>query len=157
MTMIILVTFCSFGVKCHLHALLFRVPFLLHCMFLSWVSKSDPFQYSLQTPYSATHAFTIPEQAWVLSQGVKYRWQAEVCLTVPGGHESHFPHFFLKFALFFFFLFSSKFLIFVLHLCEPPTRDGPDYATGQAKVVQLCQPFFPLYLDSGWKILSNDY
>ena len=57
---------------------------------------------------------------------------AVASLTVPGGQELHFPHFFLKSRLSF-LTFSQTLLIFFFFLAhqvgESPTREGPDYAT----------------------------
>ena len=56
--------------------------------------------------------------------------RALASLTVPGGQEFHFPHFFLKFRSIFpqtsLLIF---FLILALRVGESPTREGPDYAT----------------------------
>ena len=58
--------------------------------------------------------------------------RAVASLTVPGGQEFHFPHFFLKFwSLFLNFpqTFLIFFLILALRVGESPTREGPGYAT----------------------------
>ena len=58
--------------------------------------------------------------------------RAIASLTVPGGQEFHFPHFFLKFRLIF-LIFPQTLLIFFLILAlrvgDSPTREGPGYAT----------------------------
>ena len=58
--------------------------------------------------------------------------RAVASLTVPGGQEFHFPHFFPKFWSFF-LIFPQTFLIFFLILAlrvgDSPTREGPGYAT----------------------------
>ena len=58
--------------------------------------------------------------------------RAVASLTVPGGQEFHFPHFFLKFRSNF-LIFPQTLLIFFLILAlrvgESPTREGPGYAT----------------------------
>ena len=59
--------------------------------------------------------------------------RAVASLTVPGGQEFHFPHFFLKFRLSFLIfpqLLLIFFLILALRVGESPTREGPGYATG---------------------------
>ena len=57
---------------------------------------------------------------------------AVASLTVPGGQEFHFPHFFLKFWSIF-LIFPQTLLIFFLILAiqvgDSPTREGPGYAT----------------------------
>ena len=57
---------------------------------------------------------------------------AVASLTVPGGQEFHFPHFFLKF-LSIFLILPQTVLIFLLILAlqvgASPTREGPGYAT----------------------------
>ena len=58
--------------------------------------------------------------------------RAVASLTVPGGQEFHFPHFFPKFRsilLIFPQTFFIFFLILVLRVGESPTREGPGYAT----------------------------
>ena len=61
-----------------------------------------------------------------------YNIRAVASITVPGGQEFHFPHFFLKFWLIF-LTFPQNFLIFFLILAlrvgNSPTREGPGYAT----------------------------
>ena len=55
-----------------------------------------------------------------------------VSLTVPGGQEFHFPHFFLKFqSIFLIFPQTSLifFLILALRVGDSPTRKDPGYAT----------------------------
>ena len=58
--------------------------------------------------------------------------RAVASLTVPGGQEFHFPHFFLKFRSIF-VTFPRTFLIFFLILAlrvgDSLTREGPGYAT----------------------------
>ena len=62
----------------------------------------------------------------------------EVCravasLTVPGGQEFHFPHFFLKFQSIFPTFPQTLlifFLILALRVSDSPTQEGPGYATG---------------------------
>ena len=64
--------------------------------------------------------------------------RAVASLTVPGGREFHFPHFFLKFRSIF-LTFPQFFLIFFLILAlrvgESPTREGPGYATDDMKML----------------------
>ena len=58
--------------------------------------------------------------------------RAVASLTVPGGQELHFPHFFLKFRSLFLILpqtFLIFFLILGLWVGESSTREGPGYAT----------------------------
>ena len=58
--------------------------------------------------------------------------RAVASLTVPGGQEFHFPHFFLKSRLSFLIFpqtFTHFFLILALWVGELPTREGPGYAT----------------------------
>ena len=58
--------------------------------------------------------------------------RAVASLTVPGGHELHFPHFFLKFRsilLIFPQILLIFFLILALRVGKSPTREGPGYAT----------------------------
>ena len=53
-------------------------------------------------------------------------------LTVPGGQEFYFPHFFSNFQHFFVFfpqIFVISVLILVLRVDDLPTREGPGYAT----------------------------
>ena len=63
--------------------------------------------------------------------------RAVASLTVPGGQENHFPHFFLKFRSIF-LIFPQTLLIFFLILTlrvgKSPTREGPGYATGRKLV-----------------------
>ena len=61
-------------------------------------------------------------------------------LTVPGGQEFHFPHFFLKFQLI--FLISPQtlltfFLILALRVGNSPTRKGPGYTTAYEMCVGM--------------------
>ena len=53
-------------------------------------------------------------------------------LTVPGGQEFHFPHFFLKYRSIFPQTLLIFFLILALRVGDSPTREGPGYATGVA-------------------------
>ena len=55
--------------------------------------------------------------------------RAVASLTVPGGQEFHFPHFFLKFLSIFPQTLLIFFLILALRVGESPTREGPGYAT----------------------------
>ena len=55
--------------------------------------------------------------------------RAVASLTVLGGQESHFPHFFLKFWSIFPQTLLIFFLILALRVGESPTREGPSYAT----------------------------
>ena len=59
--------------------------------------------------------------------------RAVASLTVLGGQELHFPHFFLKFWSIY-LIFPQTLLIFflilVLRVGGSPTREGPGYATG---------------------------
>ena len=55
--------------------------------------------------------------------------RAVASLTVPGGQEFHFPHFFLKFQSIFPQTLLIFFLILALRLGDSPTREGPGYAT----------------------------
>ena len=55
--------------------------------------------------------------------------RAVASLTVPGGQEFHFPHFFLKFRSIFPQTLLIFFLILALRVGESPTREGPGYAT----------------------------
>ena len=71
---------------------------------------------------------------WLILWLFDHIWLADTravaSLTVPGGQEFHFPHFFLKFRS----IFPQTLLIFFLNLAlrvgESPTREGPGYATG---------------------------
>ena len=58
--------------------------------------------------------------------------RAVASLTVPGGQEFHFSHFFLKFWSIY-LIFPQTLLIFflilVLRVGGSPTREGPGYAT----------------------------
>ena len=56
-------------------------------------------------------------------------FRAVASLTVPGGQEFHFPHFFLKFRSIFPQTLLIFFLILALRVGESPTREGPGYAT----------------------------
>ena len=71
---------------------------------------------------------------------LQFQWEGHCCkltravasLTVPGGQEFHFPHFFLKFwssFLIFPQILLLFFLILALQVGESPTREGPGYAT----------------------------
>ena len=66
--------------------------------------------------------------------------RAVASLTVPGGQEFHFPHFFLKFQSIF-LIFPQTLLIFFLILAlrvgDSPTREGPGYATGRTWKIRL--------------------
>ena len=55
--------------------------------------------------------------------------RAVASLTVLGGQEFHFPHFFLKFQSIFPQTLLIFFLILALRVGESPTREGPGYAT----------------------------
>ena len=77
------------------------------------------------------------------------RARAVASLTVPGGQEFHFPHFFLKFGssfLTFPQIFLIFFLILTLRVGKLPTREGPGYATASSRwilfVSQLGGGFF---------------
>ena len=65
--------------------------------------------------------------------------RAVASLTVPGGQEFYFPHFFLKFRSIF-LIFPQTLLIFFLILAirvgESPTREGPGYATAFVDYLQ---------------------
>ena len=56
--------------------------------------------------------------------------RAVASLTVSGGQEFHFPHFFLKFRSIFPQTLLIFFLILALRVGESPTQEGPGYATG---------------------------
>ena len=64
--------------------------------------------------------------------------RAVASLTVLGGQEFHFPHFFLNFDQFF-LIFPQTFLIFflisALRVGESPIREGP-MATPLVKAIQ---------------------
>ena len=77
--------------------------------------------------------------------------RAVASLTVPGGHELHFPNFFLKFRsvlLIFPQTLLIFFLILVLRVGDSPTWEGPGYATG----LHIC-----ISVNKGrvWKALSS--
>ena len=58
--------------------------------------------------------------------------RAVASLTVPGGQEFNFPHFFVKFQSIFLIFPQTLlvvFLILALWVGESPTREGPGYAT----------------------------
>ena len=55
--------------------------------------------------------------------------RAVASLTVPGGQEFHFPHFFFKFRSIFPQTLLIFFLILALWVGKSPTREGPGYAT----------------------------
>ena len=55
-------------------------------------------------------------------------YRAVASLTVPGGQESHFPHF-SSILINFSSNFTYFFLILVLQVGESPTWEGPGYAT----------------------------
>ena len=63
--------------------------------------------------------------------------RAVASLTVLGGQEFHFPHFFLKFWSIY-LIFPQTLLIFflilVLRVGGSPTREGPGYATDDEQV-----------------------
>ena len=68
-----------------------------------------------------------------LGEFVGWGHRAIASLTVPGGQEFHFPHFFLKFWSSFLIFPQTLllfFLIISLRMGESPTREGPGYATG---------------------------
>ena len=50
-------------------------------------------------------------------------------LTVPGGQEFHFPHFFLKFRSLFLIFPQALLIFFLIFALRLPTREGPGYAT----------------------------
>ena len=54
--------------------------------------------------------------------------RAVASLTVPGGQEFHFPHFFPQISINFSY-FSSNFTYFLLHLDPPGGRPGKALAT----------------------------
>ena len=63
--------------------------------------------------------------------------RAVASLTVPGGQEFHFPHFFPKFWSFFSYFPQISlifFLILALRVGDFPTREGPGYATGYSDI-----------------------
>ena len=63
--------------------------------------------------------------------------RAVASLTVPGGQEFHFPHFFLKFQSIFHIFPQTLpifFLILALRVGESPTREGPGYATAGKEI-----------------------
>ena len=65
-------------------------------------------------------------------------FRAVASLTVPGGQEFHFPHFFLKFWSIYPIFRQTLiifFLILVLRVGGLPTREGPGYAT--ASIMQV--------------------
>ena len=66
--------------------------------------------------------------------------RAVASLTVPGGQEFHFPHFFLKFRSFV-LIFPQTLLIFFLNLAprvgDSSTRKGSGYATGWRRLWRL--------------------
>ena len=64
------------------------------------------------------------------SKGFNVFIRAVASLTVPGGQEFHFPHFFLKFRSIFPQTLLIFFLILALRVGKSPTREGPGYATG---------------------------
>ena len=55
--------------------------------------------------------------------------RAVASLTVPGGQEFHFPHFFLIFRSIFPQTLLTFFLTLALRVGESPNREGPGYAT----------------------------
>ena len=77
--------------------------------------------------------------------------RAVASLTVLGGQEFHFPHFFLKFRSIF-LIFPQTLLIFFLILAlrvgDSPTRKGPGYATVYASAVTKCITFWSASSDS---------
>ena len=66
--------------------------------------------------------------------------RAIASLTVLGGQEFHFPHFFLKFRSIFLVLPQTSlifFLILTLRVGNSPTRKGPGYTTGgQVRLIE---------------------
>ena len=92
-------------------------------------SFSKIFQQKLLDFGQKTADFTRFWKNWTKNRAV-------ASLTVPGGQEFHFPHFFLKFWSLF-LIFPQTFLIFFLILAlrvgESPTQEGPGYATDQLK------------------------
>ena len=101
------------------------------------LSKSRNF-YSRKTfhpPCGRYHQLLMTSQGRSQPQLViSYWWPARAVasLTVSGGQEFHFPHFFPKFWSFF-LIFPQTFVIFFLILAlrvgDSPTREGPGYAT----------------------------
>ena len=74
--------------------------------------------------------------------------RAVASLTVPGGQEFHFPHFFLKFRSIFPQTSLIFFLILALRVGESPTREGPGYATASSFLMHgkfWIQNLFKLY------------
>ena len=71
---------------------------------------------------------------WTKLQHTELNNRSVASLTVPGGQEFHFPHFFLKFGSSF-LTFPQTFLIFFLILTlrvgKLPTREGPGFATAE--------------------------
>ena len=63
--------------------------------------------------------------------------RAIASLTVPGGQEFHFPHFFLKFRSIFPQTLLIFFLILALRVSELPNWEGPGYATVHASLLPL--------------------
>ena len=58
--------------------------------------------------------------------------RAVASLTIPGGQEFHFPHFFISFQSIFLIFpqtLLTFFLILALRVGESPTREGRGYAT----------------------------
>ena len=70
-------------------------------------------------------------------QRIQLTPRAVASLTVPGGQEFHFPHFFLKFGSSF-PTFPQTFLIFfpilALRVGKLPTREGPGYTTAYTAI-----------------------
>ena len=87
-------------------------------------------------------------------------------LTVPGGQEFHFPHFFLKFWSIF-LTFPQTFLIFFLILAlrvgESPTREGPGYDTardGSKSIIGalfLSASLFVAHFIVAWNYFLNQF
>ena len=71
-----------------------------------------------------------------LGQTSVHKARAVASLTVPGGQEYHFPHFFHKIWIKFSY-FSSNFSHFLPHFGPPggQVREGPGYATAQGYIL----------------------
>ena len=78
----------------------------------------------------------------------KYSIRVVASLTVPGGQEFPFPHFFLKFWSIF-LIFPQTLLIFFLisafRVGESPTREGPGYATVQYSIFQPSRLYYTVF------------
>ena len=108
----------------------YKPNFLTYCVYLGLLEiemTNHLSHYALTFLIEMLHCYRI-----IIPNQVDFKLsiaRAVTSLTVPGGQEFHFPHFFLKFQSIFPQTLLIFFLILALRVGESPTREGPGYAT----------------------------